>query len=88
MKKNHIDDLEFQVMELEDKIKDLNAKLNKKEIQLQMYHYQFTQAGNFEAEDCVGLTLSEKEFYSGEIKDVALRTFEKERIQWIRIQIL
>lgn len=79
LKKNRIDALELQVMELEDRIKDLNAELKNKENQLETYRYQFTQTGKFEGGDCVGLTFSEQELYPDEIKDVVLRTLEKER---------
>lgn len=79
LKKKHIDSLELHIMEMEDKIKELNATLANKESQLQTYQYQFAQTGKSLSGADVGIISSERELYVSEVKDVVLRILEKER---------
>lgn len=79
LKKQHIDELEYHTMELEEKIKDLNAVLAKKESQLQTYQHSFKQAGKRESVSNINIITTEQELYNGEILDVILKILEKER---------
>lgn len=45
IKQQRIEELEYQVMEFEDKIKDMQAVINLKESQIQNYKYSFEQSG-------------------------------------------
>lgn len=79
IKKQCIDDLELQIMELEDKIADLKALVAKKDSQIQTYKNRFAQAGSNKFAGEVTFEVDEKELYEGEIKDVILKLIEKER---------
>ena len=79
LKKQRIDELELENMELEEQIKDLKALLAQKDSQLQTYQYRFEQSGKAGAVRQVELAVSERELYDGEIRDVILRVLEKER---------
>ncbi len=79
LKKQHIDELEYHIMELEEKIKDLNASLAKKASQLQTYEYRFEQSGNCSFTESVSLESTEPELYEGEILDIILRVLDKEK---------
>lgn len=79
LKKQHIDELEYQNMELEEKIKDLNAVLANKESQLQTYQHSFKQTERNGAFSNINIATTEKELYTDEILDVILKVLEKER---------
>lgn len=81
LKKQHIDDLEYRIMEQEDKIADLRTELAKKDAQLQTYQFRFEQSGKQQELGNVNLAAAEQEFYIGEIKDIIIRVLEKERNQ-------
>lgn len=76
-KKQHIEDLEYRIMELEEKMKDLNASLLNKDSQLQTYAYRFEQSHSVNRE--VKFLFDEQELYEGEISDIILKILEKEK---------
>lgn len=79
-KDQHIEELELHTMELEERIKDLNAELNNKESRIQSYQYMLGHK-NDNGANGITLEISERELYEGEIKDVVLRVLEKEKGQ-------
>ena len=79
-KDQHIEELELHTMELEERIKDLNAELNNKESRIQSYQYMLGHK-NDNSVNGITLEISERELYEGEIKDVVLRVLEKEKGQ-------
>lgn len=78
-KDQHIAEQELHIMELEERIKDLNAELNNKESRIQSYKYILGHKGDNGTRDSIELETSEGELYEGEIKDVILRVLEKEK---------
>lgn len=78
LKKQHIDDLEHQIKGLEEKCKDMNAELMKKESQIQTYQSYFNKAEENSLKT-INITATENELYADELKDVILKILEKER---------
>lgn len=81
LKQQRIDELEYQIMELEEKMSDLRAQIANKDSQIETYRHGFAQSGqnHLMSEQCFKST--EQELYHGEIKDVILKVLEKERNQ-------
>lgn len=79
LKEQHINDLEWRIKELEEKNKDMNADLAKKDSQIQTYVSRFKKLDKHASSNNISIAVTENEFYSGEIMDVILRILEKAR---------
>lgn len=80
IKQQRIEELEYQVMEFEDKIKDMQAVINLKESQIQNYKYSFEQSGQKNVNG-ISIESTELDLYEGERKDIILKVLDKERRQ-------
>lgn len=80
IKQQRIEELEYQVMEFEDKIKDMQAVINLKESQIQNYKYSFEQSGQKNVNG-ISIESTEPDLYEGERKDIILKVLDKERRQ-------
>ena len=81
LKQQRIDELEYQVMELEDQIKDMQAVINQKESEIQNYQYRFQQSDQMQNTNKICIESTEADLYEGERKDIILRVLDKERKQ-------
>lgn len=81
IKKQRIEELEYQIIELEDQLKDLRAVIKQKDGQIENYQYGFKQVGEYSSVNKICLDSTEQDLYEGERRDVILKVLDKERNQ-------